>query len=443
MLVMAVTGAWAEIDTHWPDFNSFSYNGNSDLVAGITIDGVFIDSTYVGWDQLEVAAFVGDECRSAGDGVNYLNNDFVVEYGDPYPLLNGMNLYYNGEGGETVTFKMYNHATGVEYTTYTLTLNGEPISILTGEAHQEGWDDPANPIFLNFTSSAASATYNVDMQAGTEDGTSWTAKTGEGQYQQLPLTGVAEGTLVTVAYGGKKRVKSIKVLPDMRYEPLTVEALTDGKVRVVTPKSGMKCLKNGDAITWTTNYGDNDIAVVAGDKLQFYGNGTSITSYNNTTISGGTADGMADVKVYGNIMSLVDEEGFATATTLTANNVFTSLFSNYKNLKDASGLLLPATTLAEYCYSDMFSSCTSLTASPVLPATTLSNTCYLNMFNGCKNLSTVTCLASAPGNSCTNWLYNVAASGTFYAPSTANYEGKTNNSSGIPSGWTHVDYVAE
>ena len=631
MLVMAVTGAWADIDTHWPDFNRLSWQNVKYLVASITIDGEIITADYDGWDQLEVAAFVGDECRGAGESVNYLTNGYVVAYGDPFPVLDGMYIYYMGDGGETVTFKMYNHATGVEYTTYTLTYLGEPISILTGEGdHGEGWDDPENPIFLNFTS-PASATYNVDMQAGTEDGTSWTAKAGEGQFQQLPLTGVAEGTLVTVAYGGKKRVKSIKVLPDMRYEPLTVEALTDGKVRVYYPKSGMKCLKNGDAITWTNLTGNNDIDVVAGDKLQFYGNGTSITSYNNTRISGGTADGMADVKVYGNIMSLVDEEGFATATTLTATSAFASLFHNYKTLKDASGLVLPATTLAEYCYSNMFGSCssltavpalpattlasycyqsmfygcsslttvpalpattlvngcysnmfngctglttvpeqllpattmtnncyqymfqdcralttvpalpattlanfcysymfsgctglttvpeqllpvtsladycyqsmfsgctglttvpalpatslantcygfmfqncralttvpeqllpattlasncynnmfqncTALTASPLLPATTLASNCYTRMFYGCSNLSTVTCLASAPGSNCFSWLYNVAASGTFYAPSTANYEGKTNSSNGIPSGWTRVDYVAE
>jgi hypothetical protein len=133
MLVMAVTGAWADIDTHWPDFNRLSYDGSSALVAGITIDGVVINSTYVGWDQLEVAAFVGNECRSAGESVNYLYNGYVVEYGDPFPVLDGMNLYFNGEDGETVTFKMYNHATGVEYTTYTLTLEGEETSILTGE----------------------------------------------------------------------------------------------------------------------------------------------------------------------------------------------------------------------------------------------------------------------------------------------------------------------
>ncbi|MBP3248716.1 MAG: hypothetical protein J6M36_12670 [Prevotella sp.] len=44
-------------------------------------------------------------------------------------------------------------------------------------------------------------------------------------------------------------------------------------------------------------------------------------------------------------MSLVDEENFATAITLTANNTFNGLFQNNAKLTDASGLLLPATAL--------------------------------------------------------------------------------------------------
>ena len=384
MLVMAVTGAWADIDTHWPDFNRLSYDGNSDLVAGITIDGVVIDCTYVGWDQLEVAAFVDNECRSAGESVNYLYNGYVVEYGDPFPVLDGMNLYFNGEGGETVTFKMYNHATGVEYTTYTLTLNGEAISILTGEAHQEGWDDPENPIFLNFTSSAspaASDTYNVAMQVGTEDGTSWTAKAGTGQYQQLPLRGVAEGTQVSLKYSGKKRVKSFKTTAITLKTPLTMEAISDGTINVNSPKSGMKYSKNGAA---KTSEGIATISVKKGDRVAFYGNGTSITSYKGTKFVGGSAN----VIVYGNIMSLVDEDNFATAKVLTETEAFSSLFNGNAALTDASCLLLPATTLTASCYNNMLKGCSNLTTAPAkLPATTLANKCYYGMFQACTSLT--------------------------------------------------------
>ena len=150
LLMTAVTGAWAT-DSHWPDFNKLNYEGSKVLVAGIMIDGEIITAEYDGWNQLEVAAFVGNECRSAGADVNYLSNDYVQEYGDPFPTIDGMPIYYNGDGGEEVTFKMYNHATGVEYTACAVTYQGEAISIKTGEDHMEGWDDPDYPIILNFT----------------------------------------------------------------------------------------------------------------------------------------------------------------------------------------------------------------------------------------------------------------------------------------------------
>ena len=164
--------------------------------------------------------------------------------------------------------------------------------------------------------------------------------------------------------------------------PLTLEAITAGTITVDSPKSGMQYSLNGGA-TKTAVSGGIDVA--AGDKVAFYGDGTNITDYDGTCITGGTAE----VKVYGNIMSLVNETGFATATELTEESCFYELFSNYKNLKDASGLLLPATTLVEACYQNMFFGCTSLTAAPKeLPATTLEVYCYCSMFDGCASLTT-------------------------------------------------------
>ena len=95
------------------------------------------------------------------------------------------------------------------------------------------------------------------------------------------------------------------------------------------------------------------------------------------------------MKIYGNIMSLVNETGFNTANELTTSACFCQLFSSYSNLKDASGLLLPATTLYEGCYDAMFGGCTSLTAAPKeLPATILVRDCYQSMFYGCTSLTT-------------------------------------------------------
>ena len=196
--------------------------------------------------------------------------------------------------------------------------------------------------------------------------------------------------------------------------PLTFEAITSGNITVSiggTLSTGMKYSKNGGQkglITTTTT-----IDVVAGDKVQFYGNGTSTQVYGSSPTV--RLQGTAQTKVYGNIMSLIDEDDYAACTTLQGRNqAFMGLFASNANLTDASGLLLPATTLATGCYATMFLSCTSLTTAPTLPAETLANHCYNQMFNGCTKLNSVTCLATniSAANCLFKWLINAGTNAT-------------------------------
>ena len=60
------------------------------------------------------------------------------------------------------------------------------------------------------TGAVAQTTYKVSVKEGTDDATSWQGKAGTGDYQELPLEGVAAGTAVTVKYSGTKKVKSVK-----------------------------------------------------------------------------------------------------------------------------------------------------------------------------------------------------------------------------------------
>lgn len=112
-----------------------------------------------------------------------------------------------------------------------------------------------------------------------------------------------------------------------------------------------------------------------------------------------------------------------------------SMFGNCTSLLTPPAL--PSTTLADHCYHWMFSGCTNLTTAPDLPATTLTESCYCNMFRDCSRLNRVKCLATTNINAtnCTaNWLYGVAATGTFTkASSMSNW---TSGANGIPSGWT-------
>ena len=245
-------------------------------------------------------------------------------------------------------------------------------------------------------------------------------------------------------------------------DPLTIEAapFTNGYISVINPLQGMK---------YSINYGEkipieSDINIpVKGtldhsDVVQFYGNGTD---YSGTKIVSGI-----NMSLYGNIMSLVDEENFATITTMEGAS-FAGLFAGNTCGFDASGLLLPATTLSQDCYSSMFAGCSGMSATPVeLPALTLAPGCYSNMFEGCDMipaaphlpatelvdrcyasmffqcgpLQNVTCLATTiNGTDCTkDWLCEVNNPGTFTKAKGASCW--TTGSNGIPFGWTVNEY---
>ena len=241
-------------------------------------------------------------------------------------------------------------------------------------------------------------------------------------------------------------------------DPLTIEAapFTNGYISVINPLQGMKYSKNnGEKIPIES---DIEIHLEQFDVVQFYGNGTD---YSGTKIVSGI-----NMSLYGNIMSLVDEENFATITTMEGAS-FAGLFAGNTCGFEASGLLLPATTLSENCYSGMFAGCAGMSATPVelpaltlapgcysnmfegcgqipeaphLPATELVDRCYASMFSGCGTIEQVTCLATTiTGSGCTtDWLNGVKPYGTFTKAKGASCWTTGNN--GIPSGWDVNEY---
>ena len=167
---LAMCGSiFAQYESHWPDFYYPAFSDQTPLVAAITIDGVVVTSSTENWNALEVAFFVGDECRGAGvafgdynPAVNYLDDEYVVEYGDPFPIINGAPVYFD-QADQVVTVRMYDHVKGIEYTECTVTLLGEPYEILTGGDHVQGYFDPENPIMLNFTTPASDCKIRVSV----------------------------------------------------------------------------------------------------------------------------------------------------------------------------------------------------------------------------------------------------------------------------------------
>ena len=129
------------------------------------------------------------------------------------------------------------------------------------------------------------------------------------------------------------------------------------------------------------------------------------------------------------------------ATTL-ANKCYQFMFQLCTNLTSAPEL--PATTLTNYCYWNMFYKCTSLTTAPVLPATTLASNCYEQIFRKCSKLNNITMLATdISATKCLNdWVNGVASKGTFTKAASMTTL-PTSGTSGIPSGWTVVDYTTK
>ncbi len=188
-----------------------------------------------------------------------------------------------------------------------------------------------------------------------------------------------------------------------KYTPLTLEAAQAGAVVTFDNKaSGPVTYRVNGGTEQTIASGASEAITLdnIGDKVQFFGDNTYYAEHDgsgNYNVENYTASNIActaDCYVYGNIMSLVDSAGFASAMSFASPCALTGLFMGNTHIKNKSGipLSLPATTLSDGCYTGLFYGCTSLTSAPELPAMTLAYRCYYVMFNGCTSLATAPAL---------------------------------------------------
>ena len=120
-----------------------------------------INSEYVtesfDYSNLEIAAFVGEECRAAAF------MDFWPDWGDPYPMIDLMIQRNLDETGSVVTFKMYDHATGTEYL-----ICSPNMDIILGDDHLEiNWGYYDEAVVLNFIN-AQEFTKTIECHHGEE-----------------------------------------------------------------------------------------------------------------------------------------------------------------------------------------------------------------------------------------------------------------------------------
>ena len=193
---------------------------------------------------------------------------------------------------------------------------------------------------------------------------------------------------------GKYYEINVKMTYDPLATPLTFEARTAGATVTFT-KGSKVTLDNPveystDGTTWAT-YSSPITLEHIGDKVSFRSTNTRYAisaAANYDEYCNFSCD--KDCYLYGNIMSLINKDNFATNTTLTGSYTFCALFDSNSTLYSHASkeLKLPATTLAYNCYEYMFYGCTNLTTAPELLATTLTTDCYNGMFWGCTGLTT-------------------------------------------------------
>ena len=126
----------------------------------------------------------------------------------------------------------------------------------------------------------------------------------------------------------------------------------------------------------------------------------------------------------------------ALPASTIGDNSYANMFWKCVTITTAPTIL--ATTLGEESMTGMFGECRNMTTGPKLFAKTLKRACYSEIFQNCTSLNEVTiCADNISAAAClTNWLENVAATGTLHNLGSATYT--VDSASGIPSGWTEV-----
>ena len=250
--------------------------------------------------------------------------------------------------------------------------------------------DKSDNTIITVTPSTATSDLYVAMDPATTQTFRFTAKKGDAAYYYSKYG----ATLAAGSY-----YQSPMTLTDMLHTPLTLEVTednTDITINNTLNKTIQYQINGNDKISITSTENITDLK--AGDIVQFFSTNASLyirikayQDYLNIKPSKKTY-------VYGNVMSLIDDErtdqntpNFANDKTIGGENALYLLFYNADKLAfhDTKKLLLPATTLTKSCYEGMFSKCTGLTTVPILPATTLAEGCYALMFNGCTGLTTL------------------------------------------------------
>ena len=262
------------------------------------------------------------------------------------------------------------------------------------------------------------------------------------------ITAVSEGDAIitvsvasTATYAAGMKQVQVKVVPTPIQTPLTIEAKAENGATVSLKKNTTSLVlektikyKKSTDTSWSDYVFDDvngaEISLNKGESVSFWSNNAALGQESGWRPISSYFEISDECYVYGNVMSMIDDQEGATAENpkfstdeeIGASCAFYNLFGNCTKIlnHESKELVLPAKKLASSCYSDMFVGCkslekapeiaaetvaryccrqmfyrcTSLTKAPLLKAKTLENFCYNNMFMYCEKLGSLTCLAT-------------------------------------------------
>ena len=184
-------------------------------------------SVSVGWNLYSnstITITTNDTGKNIGEVVlnitpkaSFAFNEMSVDHGSMTRNGNVITISGINSSSVVITGTSRAGAYGCVVTSATITESGVFDNNLTltstGDDNVKTFTMPSGNVTISAEfESAVVAGYSVALKDGTEDATSWQGKAGEGEYQALPLEGVAAGTAVTVKYNGTKKVKSVKAV---------------------------------------------------------------------------------------------------------------------------------------------------------------------------------------------------------------------------------------
>lgn len=245
---------------------------------------------------------------------------------------------------------------------------------------------------------------------------------------------------ITLTYGNTTKSVTLKQngCPYLCIEPATVGSSCSVQVaRIGSPTGTWVCMSK-DSGEWysrttsmstATTYNVRELLMIKSSNVASLTRGSSYYKIQCPSASG-------NIHVFGQLKG-----AGAFGKTFVIANQFQYMFNGNTKLASAQGLVLPPYNLVDGEYYNTFNGCTNLEYGPIFMNTgfTSQNYTLTNCFYNSTRLKTIYLLwKSAPTSGWSQWMSNVASSGTLYHDTSYTPPNGTGTSSFPSSSWTRT-----